>query len=584
MKLSYYIPILEWLPKYTKEQFRGDLPAGLTAGVLLIPQSIAFAMIAGVPPIYGLYASTVPMILYAIFGTCRQLSVGPVSIVSLLTFAGVSALATPNTWDYVQLTITLSLLVGLIQVLVGLLRLGFLVNFLSHPVTTGFTSASAVIIAAGQFKHLLGVSIGKEAHIYNIFIGLWNNIGNINWIAAAMGIGSILLILSLKKISKSIPVPLIAVIVGVLVTWGFHLTDYNIKVVGTIPSGLPKPIFPPTDLTSIRQLLPTAFIIALVSFVESIAIAKAMQNRHKDYKVRPNQELFALGIAKIGAAVFQAFPTTGGFSRTAVNEQAGAKTGMASIISSLLIVVTLLFLTPLFYYLPNAVLGAVIIVAVAGLIDVKEAIHLFRSDLGDFAMLMATFLATLLIGVEEGIGIGVILSLALVIYRTTRPHMAELGRIPGTDYYKNVNRFDHLEEREDLLILRFDAQLYFANISYFENKLEQLVNRKGKHLKAIILNAESINRVDSSAVHLLEDLNNSYRARGIELCFTNVQGPVRDMLTKANFVTTVGKNHFFLNIEDAVACYDAEMAKSNFETYIHQTNIKTSKEDSKSVH
>lgn len=582
MKIQTYIPILEWLPKYSKAQFHGDLPAGLTAGVLLVPQSIAFAMIAGVPPIYGLYASTVPMILYAIFGTCRQLSVGPVSIVSLLTFASVSTMAQPQSWEYVQLTITLSLVVGIIQIVVGLFQLGFLVNFLSHPVISGFTSASAVIIAIGQFKHILGISLEKEAYVYQVVGGIFDNIDRINVYTLGIGIGSIALILILRKIHKSIPAPLVAVVFGVLLTWGLHLTQHGVKIVGHIPAGLPMPIVPPTDWLNIRKLLPSAFIIAMVSFVESIAIAKAMQNRHRDYKVRPNQELLALGIAKIGAAFFQAFPTTGGFSRTAVNEQAGAQTGMAAIISSLLVIITLLFFTPLFYYLPYAVLGAVIIMAVWQLIDFKEAHYLLKSDVADFIMMMVTFLGTLFIGVEEGIGLGVILSLAVMIYRTTRPHLAVLGRIEGTNVYKNVSRFDNLEVRPDLLIIRFDAQLYFANVSFFENRVEQLVAQKGTALRAIILNAESINRIDSSGFHLLQNLQEAFSKTDIELLFTNVQGPVRDMLARANFVQEIGKNHFFLHVQEAIDYLDAKCPKSNFEQYILQTNVgkqRTEKEE-----
>lgn len=577
MQIRTYIPILEWLPKYSWKQLRGDLPAGLTAGVLLIPQSIAFAMIAGVPPIYGLYASTVPMILYAIFGTSRQLSVGPVSIVSLLTFASISTLAPPESWEYIQLTITLSLVVGLIQIVVGIFQLGFLVNFLSHPVISGFTSASAVIISVGQLKHILGISLEKEAYIYDILGGIFTNFNQINWYALSIGIGSIALIILLRKLHKAIPATLIVVVIGILITWGLHLTVYGVKVVGYIPAGLPIPLVPVTDWIAIRKLLPSAFIIAMVSFVESIAIAKTMQQRHKDYKVRPNQELLALGIAKVGAAFFQAFPTTGGFSRTAVNEQAGAKTGMAAIISSVLVLVTLLFLTPLFYYLPHTTLGAVIIAAVWRLIDVKEARYLLKSDVADFVMMLVTFLGTLFIGVEEGIGIGVVLSLAVMVYRSTRPHLAVLGRIPETNFYKNVHRFENVEVRPDLLILRFDAQLYFANVNFFENKLEQLVNQKGNALKAIILNAESINRLDSSAIHLLEDLNQLYKNRGVEFYFTNVQGPVRDMLARANFINKIGKEHFFLDIQEAIEYLDSKRSKSDFENYILQTNIRKQK-------
>lgn len=576
MNLKRIVPILEWLPNYTKEQFKGDLPAGLTAGILLIPQSIAFAMIAGVPTIYGLYASTIPMFLYAIFGTSRQLSVGPVSIVSLMTFTGIAALATPQTMDFVTLTIVLALLVGVIQLLLGVFRLGFLVNFLSHPVVSGFTSASAIIIGLGQLKHLLGINIVRNESVFHIILESIQQFGHVNWIAFGIGFSGILLIIILKRINKSIPSPLVAVIYGILLVWAFGWAE-QVKIVGEVPGGLPAFVLPDLTMENLRALLPVALAISIVSFTESIAVAKAMQARHKDYQVSPNQELIALGVTNIGGSLFQSFPTTGGFSRTAVNDQAGAKTQMASIITATLIVVTLLFLTPLFYFLPKSIVAAVIMVAVYGLIDYKEAVHLWHTDRGDFVMLMVTFLGTLFIGVEEGIAIGVILSLALMIYRTTRPHLAVLGRIPDTNFYKNINRFDHLEERPDLLIVRFDAQLYFANISYFKETVEQLAEKKGPSLRAIIVNSESINRIDSSGMHMLEDLHREFAAKGVEIYFTNVIGPVRDMMTRAEVMKKFGEQHFFMNVPDAVEYFDSQATKEYLQPYVHQTNIQKTK-------
>lgn len=576
MNFRQFLPILEWLPKYTKEQFKGDLPAGLTAGILLIPQSIAFAMIAGVPTIYGLYASTVTMFLYAIFGTSRQLSVGPVSIISLLTFTGVSMLATPQTADYVSLTILLALLVGIIQLVIGLFRLGFLVNFLSHPVVSGFTSASAIIIGLGQLKHLLGINIEKNDSVFHILLESIQQAGAINWIAFGIGFSGILLIIILKRINKSIPSPLVAVLYGILLVWGFGWGE-QVNIVGEVPGGLPSFLLPDLQMENIRALLPVALAISIVSFTESIAVAKAMQARHKDYQISPNQELVALGITNIGGSMFQSFPTTGGFSRTAVNDQAGAKTQMASIITATLIVITLLFLTPLFYFLPKSIVASVIMVAVYGLIDFKEARHLWRTDHGDFAMLMITFLATLFIGVEEGIALGVILSLGLMIFRTTRPHMAALGRIPDTDFYKNITRFDNLEDRPDLLIVRFDAQLYFANIAYFKDTMDKLVAKKGDALKGVIINAESINRIDSSGMHMLEDLHREYSLKNIDIYFTNVIGPVRDMMTRAGLSDKFGRQHFFMNIPNAVDYFNSHTTKTHLHPYVHQTNVKEEK-------
>ena len=549
--------------------------AGLTVGVMLIPQGMAYAMIAGLPPIYGLYASTLPLVLYAIFGTSRQLAVGPVAMVSLLTATGIGTMAEVGTDGYIVLAVTLALLVGLIQFLLGAFRLGFLVNFLSHPVISGFTSAAALIIGLSQLKHLLGVDIARSHHVHEIILQAIEQASNINWITVAIGLGGIFLIKGVKRINPSIPGPLLAVVFGILVVWVFGLTDMGVKIVGDVPKGLPSLKAPSFDLGQIQMLIPIALAIALVSFMESIAVAKAIQAKHKNYKVVPNQELIALGLANIGGAFFQSYPTTGGFSRTAVNDQSGAKTGMASIFSALLIVLTLLFLTQLFFFLPKAILASVIMVAVFGLIDYKEAIHLWHSNRSDFWMLLATFVATLGLGIEQGIGIGVILSLAMVIYRSTRPHVAELGRIPGSDLFRNIERFSNLETRPDLLIFRFDAQLYFANVEYFKDSLEEMVAQKGQTLRSILINAASINGIDSSAAHALEELVDHYGEQGIKLYFCGVRGPVRDMLVKAHLIEKIGDQNFFPNMERAVEAIDANgqlHREWKYQQYTLQTN------------
>ncbi|RMD72897.1 MAG: solute carrier 26 family protein, partial [Bacteroidetes bacterium] len=511
MNLKQFIPILDWLPQYSQKELRGDLSAGLTVGVMLIPQGMAYAMIAGMPPIYGLYACTVPLILYAIFGTSRQLAVGPVAMMSLLTATGVGVLAEQGTETYIQLAIALSLLVGVIQFTLGVFRLGFLVNFLSHPVLSGFTSAAALIIGMSQLKHLLGIDIPRTHHIHLIALKAFEQIDAINWVTFAIGMGGILLILGAKRISSTIPSQLLAVVFGILAVWIFHLDQYGVQILGEVPRGLPGFSPPQLDTGIIGDLMPAAMAIALVGFMESIAVAKVMHARHKNYKIDPNQELIALGIANIGGSFFKSYPAAGGFGRTAVNDQAGAQTGMASIISAVFIMLTLLFLTPLFYYLPKAILASVIMVAVSSLFDYKEAIHLWRANRTDFALLLVTFFATLTLGIEQGIGVGVVLSLAMVIFRTTRPHIARLGRIPGTRIYKNVERFDNLEVPEDLLIVRFDAQLYFANVNHFRDTLEEWAAAMGDKLKAIILDAESINNIDSTGVHTLIDVIEDFR-------------------------------------------------------------------------
>ncbi len=569
-----FFPFLAWLPNYSKQYLRGDLIAGLTVGVMLVPQGMAYAMLAGMPPIYGLYAATVPLILYALLGTSRQLAVGPVAMVSLLTATGVSAMAEVGSPEYIGLVLALAFLVGALQLALGVFRLGFMVNFLSHPVISGFTSAAAIVIALSQLKHLLGIQMPRSEHVHEILMAAAQNIGKTHGLTLGIGLGAIALIQLFKKWKPAFPGALVVVVLSVLAVWALGLAEHGVKIVGDVPSGLPALTMPLLDWPTMQKLLPMAMAIGLVGFMESIAVAKAMQARHRDYALDANQELIALGLANIGGSFFSSFPVTGGFSRTAVNDQAGARTGLASIVSAALIIVTLLFLTPLFYYLPNAVLAAVIIVAVYGLIDHKEARHLWHSNRGDFVLWIVTFAATLFVGIEQGIALGVILSLALVIYRTTKPHIAVLGRVPGTFFYRNVERFSNLEQRPDVLIVRFDADLYFANVNYFLDTINTLAAQKGDALRVLVINAESINNLDSSGVHAIEELLRQFRQRGISVFFVSVKGPVRDAMMRAGLIEKIGPQNFFLSNQQAVDACDQVCADNQEELtqYALQTN------------
>ncbi len=577
MNIKKYIPALEWLPNYQKKWLKGDLSAGLTVGVMLIPQGMAYAMIAGLPPVYGLYAVTIPLLIYGLLGTSRQLAVGPVAMVSLLTAAGIGAIAEGGTETYILLAITLSLIVGLLQFFLGVFKLGFLVNFLSHPVISGFTSAAALIIGLSQLKHLLGIDIPRSHHVHEIIINAVKQFDLINWVTVGIGIGGIVLIKAIKNINKAIPSQLAAVVFGIVVVWSFGLTEHAVKIVGAVPDGLPSFSAPSFDITQWQALLPIALTIALVGFMESIAVAKAIQAKHKDYKIIPNQELIALGAANIGGAFFQSYPVTGGFSRTAVNDQAGAKSGMASIISAALVVLTLLFLTPLFYYLPKAILASVIMVAVFGLIDIKEAKHLWTSNKTDFWMLVITFIATLSLGIEKGIMAGVVLSLLAVIYQTTKPHVAILGKIPDTDYYRNTERFSTIREPKNLLVLRFDAQLYFANTTFVKETIENHIARRGNTLEGLVIDAGGTNNLDSSGAHLLEDILEECKAKDLKLYFAGVKGPVRDALERSHLTEKIGAENFFMSVNEAVNAHEKnhiESHKHSLSTYTSQTNIK----------
>ncbi len=579
MNVKNYIPILDWLPNYKKIWLKGDFGAGLTVGVMLIPQGMAYASIAGLPAVYGLYASIIPIIIYAVFGTSRQLAVGPVAMVSLLTATAIGSFEGLSTSDYISYAILLAFLVGAIQFLLGVFRLGFLVNFLSHPVVSGFTSAAALIIGLSQLKHLLGIDIERSHHINEIIMNALQKANEINWVAFTIGIIGILIIIGIKKINKSLPSQLFSVIFGIVIVSFFNLGEGEnaVKIIKEIPNTLPNYQLPLLDFSTIQLLIPMALTIALVSFMESIAVAKAIQIKHRDYKVIPNQELISLGLANVFGSFFQSFPTTGGFSRTAVNDQAGAKTGLAAIISALLIVVTLLFLTPLFYNLPKTILASVIMVAVFGLIDYKEAIHLWKSNRTDFFLLVVTFIATLTIGIEKGIGLGVILSLAMVIFKTTRPHVAVLAKIPGTHFYRNIERFEGvIRPKEDVLIVRFDAQLYFANTAFFKDKLEELVIEKGEKLKLIIIDGESMNNLDSSGVHALLEVIDDYTSKKIEVAFSGIKGPVRDAMEKGGVIEKISFNHCFMSIQEAIDCYESmcndEPLEKKYQKYIKQSN------------
>jgi SulP family sulfate permease len=584
MDIRHYVPVLEWLPNYKKKDLRGDLLAGLTVGVMLVPQGMAYGLLAGLPPIYGLYAGIIPLFLYAFFGTSRQLSVGPVALVSLLVLAGIGEFAEPGTQEFVTLAIATALLAGFIQILLGVFKLGFLVNFLSHPVIAGFTSAAAFIIGFSQVKNLLGIDIPRSNYVHEIIINAAQEIGNAHWGTFAIGLGAIIFIRLLRRINKSIPGALLAVILGTLIVWLFQLDQQGIAVVGTVPEGLPSFEVPTFNLDMAQQLFPLAITICIISFIESLAIAKTIEAKHKSYRVIPNQELIALGITKIGGAFFQSYPTTGSFTRSAVNNEAGARTGLSSIISAVLIGLTLIFLTPLFYYLPKAILGAIIVVAVIGLIDYKEAKRLWSHDRRDFFMMLITFVATLALGIQQGVFVGVLLSLFLMIYQNSRPHISVLGHLPGTRDYRNIERFPEAQPPDNALLVRFDAQLYFGNASYFKNKIENILFEHPDKYQYLVLDASNIHDIDSSGMHALEELIEYLRGHDIEFVLANAIGPVRDQMAKCGLMSEIGLDNQFLNVHDAVEALQKEKSPAQIELWQEaatQTNIFDSKSKDK---
>ncbi|SHF68383.1 sulfate permease, SulP family [Arenibacter palladensis] len=552
-----FLPFLDWLPRYNKTLFGKDLVAGITVGIILIPQGMAYAMIAGLPPVYGLYASLFPILTYAFLGTSRQIAVGPVAMDSLLVAAGLGTLAISGVQNYILMALFLSFMVGAFQLIFGFLRMGFLVNFMSRPVISGFTSAAAVIIIFSQLKHLLGADIINSNKFHELVINAFRHLSETNIYDFSIGIIGILIIASFKKWFDRFPAILLVVVLSTLVVYFFNLEAFDVQVVGEVPAGLPSFNVHSFSMEKVRDIWPIALTLAFVGYLEAISIGRAFEEKDNIETIDPNQELIALGASNMVGSFFQSYSVTASFSRSAINYESGAKSTVASVISVVVVALTLLFLTPLFYNLPKAALASIIMVSVFGLIDISYPKKLWYQSRDEFMVLLLTFLITLGVGIVEGILIGVLLSLLLMVYRTSKPHFAVLGSIKGSDYYKNISRFgDEAEVRPDLLIVRFDSQLYFGNSGYFKSELFKFINVKGRSLKAVILNAEAINYIDASASAVLINVIEEIHNRNIEFYIAGATGPIRDIIFKSGIINSLHKEYLFVKIKEAVAYHD----------------------------
>lgn len=545
-----YFPIISWLRDYSKVNLRGDITAGLTVAVMLVPQAMAYAMLAGLPPVVGLYASTLPVIAYVMLGSSRHLAVGPVAMVSLLVFAACSKEAQVGSQEYISIVMTLTIMVGLLQMSAGLLRLGFLANFFSHAVLSGFTSAAAIVICLSQMKHLLGIQLPNEDSAFRLIWIVIRHIRQTNTATLTIGACAVVGLAIIRKKYPRLPGALLFVVAGTIVIYLFKLSDAGVKTVGNVPEGLPGFSLPHFEPDLWLRLLPAALTIVFIAYMESISVARYVAAKEK-YEVDTDSELRGLGLANIISALFSGYVVTGGFSRTAVNCQAGAKTGLASIITAVIVMLTLFVLTPLFYYLPNTILAAIIIVAVVGLIDIREPIRLFRIKLADGLTLVLTFVCTLGLGVEWGILIGAAFSLGLFIRRSAYPYMAQLGYLENEDVFRNIGRYPEARTYPDILIFRVDASLYFANMRFVEDRLRQWIERNSK-LKWVLFDFSGINDIDAVAISTLESIIKTYNERDIRFAFCCIKGPVRDLVAKAGWEEKYGEHIGYRSLQQAL--------------------------------
>lgn len=563
ISLKSLLPILGWAPTYSKTEAQSDLVAALIVTIMLVPQSLAYAMLAGLPPQVGLYASILPLLAYAVFGTSRALAVGPVAVVSLMTAAAVGQVAAPGSAEYLTAAITLAFLSGLVLLAMSVLRLGFMANFLSHPVISGFITASGLLIATSQVKHILGIKADGDT-LPELMSGLYAGLGGINPYTLVIGILAtgflfwtrrqlkpLLLAQGLRPrvadlIAKAGPVA--AIVLSILAVVGFGLADKGVRIVGDIPAGLPPFALPSFDLGLWQQLLVPAVLISLVGFVESVSIAQTLAAKRRQ-RIVPNQELTALGLSNVASALSGGYPVTGGFARSVVNFDAGAETPLAGAFTAAGILAATVFLTPLFRFLPQAVLAATIIVAVLSLVDLGAIKRTWAYSKPDFAAMAVTILTVLLVGVEAGITAGVSLSLMLFLWRTSRPHMAIVGQMPGTEHFRNVDRHDVITEPE-ILSIRVDESLYFANARALEDAIYDSIADQPL-LKHVILMCPAVNAIDASALESLEAIAHRLNSAGIGFHLSEVKGPVMDALKRSDF-TAHFKGQIFLSQFDAV--------------------------------
>ncbi|PWH85539.1 SulP family inorganic anion transporter [Brumimicrobium oceani] len=549
--MQFKFPFFQQLKTYNGKTFTQDLIGGLTVGVMLIPQGMAYAYLAEIPPVYGLYASIVPLIVYMLLGTSIYAAIGPAALTSLLAYSGLNHAGITDPDEFLNAVLVIALLSGLIQFLMGVFQLGKIVNFISKPVLKGFIFGAALTIFLSQLKSATGIKIDAHGSI-DTLTALVSNVSSLSFYTVLISGLSIAYLFYMKRFSKKIPNQLIVMLITLFIIYFFNTDDSGVSILGTIPEGLPSFSMPYFDWELVKLLLPASITIAFISFVEVYAIGVSLEDKKDQGNLRPNQELIALGLSKFIGSFFLAYPTSSSFSRSAVNKQGGTKTNVSTVFTVALIILTLLFLTPFFYFLPNAALAAIIIVAIIGLMDFKYYKNLWKIDKRDFLMFAVTTLVTFLIGVQEGIITGVIFSIMSLVYAISFPHTAEVGLVRGSlDTFRNVARYSETDVEDEILIFRFDAALTFANVPHFVKKLNAYESKK-ENLKYVIIDANSIDSIDTTSLDTLKELAEKYKQSDIRMIITCLKGPVRDQFKKTDMFKTLGEDNFFPSVSEAL--------------------------------
>ena len=547
-RLARAIPILDWLPRYRRADLRGDVVAGITGAAILVPQSMAYATIAGLPPIVGLYASVVPVLVYAVLGGSPQLSVGPLATISIIGAVALAKLAPPGSAQYVALAATLAILVGGVHLALGWSRLGFLLRFLSEPVMTGFIAAVGVIIITTQLGPLFGYPVPTDALPVETVANWVERLDQTSLATLAVSIPTLVVLLVLRRFRR-LPSALFAVVAWALAAWAFDLATHGITLVGPVPEGLAGPDWPPFDWHTVRVLLPAALAITFVGFVESLAIERQYAQEH-GYHVSVNHELVALGATNVAAGVFQGMFVTGAVTRSSIVDAAGARTQLSGAITALVVAPLLVFWTSGFSYIPVCVLAVIVIVAVVGFIHVPEAKRLWRVERTDFWLLIGAFAATVGLGVEFGVLVAVAASIVVLVYRATNPRVPELGRLPGADVLVEITRHPSAETFDGTVILRPESPLYFTNAETVERVLRAALERDGTH--TLVVDASGVDQLDATADHMLRELVTSSDP-STRFLFVHVHERVRDVMDASGLSALVGDDAFLAGEIELIA-------------------------------